>query len=142
MERIDLLHIRIIALVMSVIIALVIISACSTAPAESSDVTADAPSTDGFYTSVENGNGIYLEAVVEDGQIEIDWYLEGDDSALYWKGSFEVTNDKVISEGDTAAMDASIMGSGSDTKEFWFEGDELCFELTALGHTQTIRMER
>ncbi len=142
MERIDLLHVRTLALAMSVVIALMIIAGCSSPSAESADVTADAPATDGLYTSIENGNGIYLEALVEDGQIEIDWYLEGDDSALYWKGTFEATSDKIISEGDTSAMDASIMGSGSDTKEFWFEGDELCFELTALGHTQTIRMER
>lgn len=98
---------------------------------------------EGTWTVVDNSNGIDLVATIEGEEIEIDWLLDDNQSALYWKGSFPTDKDaELLSHADTKALDDSVMGSGDESKLFRFEENELRFELTALGHTQTIRMHK
>lgn len=83
---------------------------------------------------------MHMSAVVANGTIEI--VFESDtSSALYWKGTFpeSATNGQDISsQGDTEALDASLMGSSETVKEFTYDDGNITYELTALGVTTRV----
>lgn len=123
--------------VLAMLALVLALAACGEAEAET-------PSPyEGTWTVVDNSNGIDLVATIEGDHIEIDWLLESNQSDLYWKGTFPTEEGaELVSHADTKALDNSVMGSGAEAKIFRIEDGELHFELTALGHTQTIRLER
>ena len=47
-----------------------------------------------------------------------------------------------MSAGDVVQMETGLLASGGDSKEFTHEDRELKYELTALGVTMTVGMER
>lgn len=85
-----------------------------------------------------------MTAHISNNQIEID--LTGDgSSALYWKGTIPasaVNGSQLVSDGDTAAMDASLMGSGDDSKQFVYKDGKLQFAFSIMGVTRTIELEQ
>lgn len=99
----------------------------------------------GKWTTVNSSDPAFeMSAVVADNVMEIMWVHE-DTRALYWKGSApDIINsgEIFVSEGDTKAMDASLLGSLDSTKPFTYEDNQLRFDLTVMGITQTIKMER
>lgn len=112
----------------------VLITACG--GSETADLT-------GSWETVEDAP-VTMTAFVSEGVMEIA-LVQGTTHGVYWKGTVpaEVTaGDIFVSEGDTEAMDASILGSGLETKEFTYASDSIIFEFTVLGVTQTVTMER
>lgn len=86
-----------------------------------------------------------LVAHISEDSIKIDIELDGSSHGLYWKGSFPSTaedGDTLTSVADTEALDASIFGSGSDTKEFSYEDGKLVFSFSMFGITQDVSLER
>lgn len=100
-------------------------------------------SLEGVWMTADDA-AVQMTAEIIDGDIIIDWTME-DISALYWMGSApdEATDgDSFTSNGNTAQMDASLLGSGDPTKEFRYEDGKISFELTVVGVTQRIYLER
>jgi hypothetical protein len=101
----------------------------------------------GSWQSVnqDHENGVVMYALVSDGELEITWVADPTSHGLYWKGTVPdavTPGDSFTSNGDTEAMDMSLLGSGSSAKEFKYASDQISFDLTAVGITQTIFMER
>jgi hypothetical protein len=89
-----------------------------------------------------------MVATVSENAIEIMWETP-DTTALYWKGTFEapaaVSNTNrlwITSNGDTAAMENSLLASRDPTKRFTYEDGMLSFPLTVMGVTTTIKMTK
>lgn len=110
-------------------------------PAEPTDLTGEWKQTNGDETSYQAGT-------IADGVIEIYWVNEEDDSkALYWAGTYVAPTDVAEpytwdSENDTEKTGSSIMASPDDTKTFTYEDGVLSYEASALGVTQTVKMEK
>ena len=68
----------------------------------------------------------------------------GDTKSLYWKGSYNAPDKagdwKWTSQGDTAAMQASLLGSQDATKDFTYtKADGVSWETTAMGTTTVVK---
>lgn len=83
-----------------------------------------------------------MAAHISSNTIQIDWV---DDEALYWKGTMPtaLTNGtKVVSAGDTKAMDESFLASLDTEKEFTYVDGKLTFSMSMLGVTRTVYLTR
>lgn len=96
--------------------------------------TADAGSTDSW-----------MEAEITADTITVQWVSDnGDTKSLYWKGSYNAPDKagdwKWTSQGDTAAMQASLLGSQDATKDFTYtKADGVSWETTAMGTTTVVK---
>ena len=90
----------------------------------------------------------YHIATIQDDVIEIFWFDESTDSkSLYWAGSFVIptTADEPYtwdSENDKEKTDAAMLASGDDTKTFTYSDGQISYETSALGTTQTVKLEK
>jgi hypothetical protein len=86
-----------------------------------------------------------FEAKISDNHILIN-YVDKDRPnyrELYWVGTFPTTNTgKIVSVGDTKAMESALLASTSAKKAFVYEGDKIEFQFSVGGRTATIRLER
>lgn len=101
---------------------------------------------EGSWAMVNPEPALNMTAMISNDTIEIIWDLD-DLTALYWKGSFPTTDqlssiEKIESVGDVPAMDASLLGSQNKTKTFTYKDGRLAFELTVMGTTRVIELER
>ncbi|WP_200826214.1 hypothetical protein [Microbacterium timonense] len=112
------------------------------APAEPLDLTGEWKQTN------SNSADSYQAATITDSTITVDWVNEQDSArALYWAGTFEpptedTTHYEWDSVNDKAQTDTALMASGDDTKTFTYSDGVLSYELTAMGVTMTVEMER
>ena len=87
-------------------------------------------------------------AMITDDTIEVYWVSDnGDTKSLYWAGSFESPTDDAEpytweSENDHDKTDSALLASPDDTKTFTYESGELSYEVSALGTTTTVRLEK
>ena len=101
----------------------------------------------GTWTQIDKGDS-YQEAVIADGIIEINWISEEDNSkSIYWVGTYDAPTKSVnefrwTSERDTAATDMALLASTDDTKEFSYADGIISYEVSALGTTTTIELEK
>ncbi len=111
-------------------------------PAEPLDLAGDWKQTN------SNSADSYQAATIAGDLITVNWVNETDSTtALYWVGTYEAPTDAVetftwISAGDVAQMETGLLASGDDSKEFAYEDGKLKYELTAMGVTMTVEMER
>ncbi len=76
------------------------------------------------------------------------WVNEVDSTtALSWIGTYAAATEAAdtltwTSVGDVAQMETALLASGDDSKEFTYENGKLKHELTAMGVTMTVEMER
>jgi hypothetical protein len=94
----------------------------------------DPVSLEGGWAS-ESDDPSEMFATVLDDTMEI-YFVDDGVNMLYWKGTAPGTilpGDSFVSEADVEALDASLMGSGEETKTFRFEDNTLKFELGMLG---------
>ena len=97
-----------------------------------------------------NGNSEdnYQRAIIQDGQIEIHWVFESDDSeSLYWVGTYvapETVEEPYTwdSENDKEKTGSALLASGDDTKTFTYEDGQLSYSVSAMGNTQTVKLEK
>ena len=114
----------------------------STAPSTPPDLT-------GNWKQVNsNSETSYQEAVIEGDTIEVYWINDEDDSkALYWAGSYvaptaaskEFSWDSV---NDKSKTNTALLASGDDTKTFAYNNGELSYSVSAMGMTQTVKLEK
>lgn len=89
-----------------------------------------------------------MEAVIEGDSITVYWTNEGEETkALYWAGSCIAPTEATDtyswdSENDTEQTSTALLAASGDTKTFSYQDGVLSFDVTALGVTKTVTMER
>ena len=110
--------------------------------AEPLDLTGDWKQTN------SNSADSYQAATIAGDIITVNWVNEADSTtALYWIGTYVAPTEAAdtftwTSTGDVAQMETALLASGDDSKEFTYEDGKLKYELTAMGVTMTVEMER
>lgn len=104
------------------------------------------PDLTGSWVEVSDA-GTIMTADVSADKIEVYWtYTEDDTKALYWSGSFAPPTSSGTyswdSVNDHNKTDHALMASGDDTKTFAYAEEQITFDVTALGVTKTVRLEK
>ena len=87
----------------------------------------------------------WMEAEITDDTITVQWVGDnGDTRALYWKGSYDKPDKggdwHWTSQGDTEAMQESMLASQDTTKDFTYtKADGLSWETSAMGVTTVVK---
>lgn len=95
-----------------------------------------------------DSEGTWMEAVITEGTISIDWVSDGGATrSIYWVGTFDPKIEgtlphKVVSERNVQETDMALLASTDDTKEFTYENGQLSYSQSALGHTTKIVLEK
>ena len=104
---------------------------------------------DGTWVQINNASeDSYQEAVISGDTITINWVTASTDTkSLYWAGSVEIPENagdsfSWDSQNDTEQTQAAIMASGDDTKTFTCENGQISYDVSAMGMTQTVRLEK
>ena len=107
------------------------------------------PDLTGEWKQVDgNSEDTYQTATIKDGVIEVYWINETENSkALYWAGTYiaPTTADEPFSwdsANDTEKTSTAILASGDDTKTFTYQNGQISYEVSALGVTQTVKLEK
>lgn len=101
-------------------------------------------SSDSSLTGTWKSDSPQMVAHISNNQIQIDMVADGS-SALYWKGTLPSSvssGSTVISVGDTAAMEDSLLGSQYASKKFVYKDGKLTFPFSILGMTSTVKLEK
>ncbi len=96
-----------------------------------------------------NSETSYQSASIEKDTIEVYWVnTENDTKSLYWSGTYiapDVSENSVYSwdsENNVEKTKSSLLASNSATKKFSYENGILSYEATAMGTTQTVKLEK
>lgn len=87
-------------------------------------------------------------ATIAGDSIEVYWVSDnGETKALYWAGSFDAptTVDEPYtweSVNDKEQTDMAILASGDDAKTFTYQDGVISYEVSAMGVTQTVKLEK
>ena len=112
------------------------------APAAPLDLTGEWKQTN------SNAEDAYQTATITTDTISIDWVNEADSStSIYWAGTYAAPTGSADSytwdsTNDKSVTDTALLASGDDTKTFTYEGGVLSYDVTAMGTTQTVELER
>ncbi|WP_120494868.1 hypothetical protein [Microbacterium phyllosphaerae] len=134
--------------------------ACS-APAESTESKSDSQSaapeeveeapepvdlTGEWKQTNSNTPESFQSATITGETIEVSWNST-DTKSLYWAGTVTVPENAATSftfdsVNDTSKTDSAMLASSDPTKTFTYADGELSYEVTALGTTMTVRLEK
>lgn len=94
-----------------------------------------------------NSEETWQEAIIQADTITVSWVMDnGDSTALYWAGTFQAPSEpgdySWDSVNDTQQTGMAILASGDETKTFTYSEEQLSYEVSALGTTTTVRMEK
>ncbi len=135
---------KLLAIFLVTIMSLMLASCSSNTP----DVPDEPPVLLGNWEQINSKSSeSYHIAVVTDTEIEIYWYNETDDTkALYWSGSFKspTSADEPYSwdsKNNKQKTDNALLASSDPTKTFTYENGQIKYEASAMGATQTIKLE-
>lgn len=136
---------KLLALILTVVMG-ISFAACGNkepdVPAEPADLVGD------WVQVNSNSTDSYHIAVITDNEIEIYWYSEADETkSLYWAGSFTAptTADEPYtweSANNTEKTEMALLASSDPSKTFTYEDGQIKYEASALGTTQTIKLEK
>ncbi|MBT1182099.1 hypothetical protein JS531_09105 [Bifidobacterium sp. CP2] len=127
-------------------------TASTPAKSESSSKTQETPKpqpadlTGIWKQTNSNSNDSYMQAEITDGSIQV-YFVGTDAKSLYWKGTYEAPTEagdwKWTSQGDSAAMSSSLLGSQDSTKDFTYsEADGVSWQTTMMGTTVTVKTQK
>ena len=95
-----------------------------------------------------NSEDSWQSATIDESTITVYWVSDnGDTKSLYWAGTYTApeTVDEPYSwdsENDTEQTSTALLASGDDTKTFTYEDGQISYEVSALGTTTTVRLEK
>lgn len=95
-----------------------------------------------------NADDAWQSATIKGDTIEVYWVSDGGDTkALYWAGTFDAptTADEPYtweSVNDKEQTDMAILASGDDTKVFTYRDGVISYDVSAMGVTQTVNLEK
>lgn len=132
-------------LALSLLIAL---PACGGSPA-GYDTPPEPPDLTGEWKQVGgNSEDTWQSATITADYIEVYWVSDnGDTKSLYWAGSFTAPTsaDEPYtweSANDTEKTSMALLASTAESKAFTYENAQIVYEVTALGTTTTVRLEK
>lgn len=102
---------------------------------------------DGTWVQVNSKSETdYQEMTIDGEAMTVDW-ISPDTRSVYWIGTFTPPTEAAesyawTSQGDVDAMAAAILASTSETKDFAYEDGQIVYEVSMLGTTTTVRLER
>lgn len=125
---------------------LMLMAGCSNKPAASTPAPVEPLDLTGTWVSEASDEGAYTEAVITDDSIEINWITD-EANALYWAGSYEApakpgNSYSWTSKGDTKRMQASILASSEETKDFTYKDGVIKYKSAMMGVTKTVELEK
>lgn len=116
---------------------------------ESETGNATVPDLAGEWTQVNsNSEDSWQSATITENTITVYWVSDGGDTkSLYWAGSFDApeTAEEPYSwdsVNDTEQTSSALLASGAETKTFTYESGQISYDVTALGTTTTVRLEK
>lgn len=95
-----------------------------------------------------NSEDSWQAATITGDAIEVYWVSDGGDTkSLYWAGSYVApeTSEKSYtwdSVNDTEKTATALLASSDETKTFTYEAGQISYEVSALGTTTTVRLEK
>lgn len=153
------MKLRIFALMLCAALCLSL-SACGGAPSETAPssvgsaaaVSSSAPAAPDLTGDWKQVNAAsedsYQVATIQGDTIEIYWVTESADTkSLYWAGTFvapETTDEPYAweSANDTEKTGSALLASGDETKTFTYQDGQISYDVSAMGMTQTVRLEK
>ena len=95
-----------------------------------------------------NSEDSWQSATIEDGKITIDWVTNnGDTTMIYWEGSYIAPTEYSESytwESENQREDDKwdLLASDDDFKTITYEDGQISYEVSAMGSTSVVRLER
>ena len=95
-----------------------------------------------------NSEDSWQSATITGDAIEVYWVSDGGDTkSLYWAGSYiapETSEESYTwdSVNDTEKTETALLASSDETKTFTYEAGQISYEVSALGTTTTVRLEK
>ena len=141
---------KILPIALSSVLMLGLLTACGeTNQNEPEDEPVTPPNLVGEWKQTNsNADDAWQAATIAGDTIEVYWVSDnGDTKSLYWAGSFDAptTADEPYtweSENDKGQTDMAILASGDDTKAFTYQDGVISYEVSAMGVTQTVKLEK
>ena len=141
---------KILPIVLSSVLMLGLLTACGeTNQSEPKDEPVTPPDLVGEWKQTNsNADDSWQAATIAGDTIEVYWVSDnGDTKALYWAGSFDAptTADEPYtweSENDKDQTDMAILARGDDTKAVTYQDGVISYEVSAMGVTQTVKLEK
>lgn len=123
---------------------------CSSTSSENSEKTSkQIPELTGEWKQTNSkSSDAYQAATINNDTIEIYWVSDnGDTKSLYWAGSFAspTTADEPYtwdSENDHSKTENAMLASSDDTKTMTYQDGVLSYEVSALGTTTKVKLEK
>lgn len=101
-----------------------------------------------WVQSNSNSKESWQEATISENEIEINWISDnGDTKSLYWYGTYTAPTEagdsySWTSQSDTSKTEYALLASTDKTKTFNYENGVLSYEVSALGTTTIVKLER
>lgn len=95
-----------------------------------------------------NSEDSYQRATIREGQIEVYWVNDSENTeSLYWAGTYVApeTAEKSYewdSVNNKEKTDTALLASDADTKTFTYADGQLSYSVSAMGMTQTVKLEK
>ncbi|MDD2402528.1 MAG: hypothetical protein PHD60_10070 [Clostridia bacterium] len=121
---------------------------CSSTPTSSGNGNKIPDLTGEWKQANSKSKDSYQAATISGDIIEIYWVSDnGDTKSLYWAGSFiyPTTADEPYiwnSENDHSKTDSAMLASNADTKTMTYQNGVLSYEVSALGTTTKVKLEK
>ena len=141
-------------LLLSVSIML-IVSGCSNSNAPTSEQPTQAAAAteeakldlNGEWIQSDADSSTVQTATIANKSIEIYWLSEDDTKALYWAGSVadpekNTNNYEWDSVNDKSKTDGALLASPDDTKHFEYKDGKISYEVSAMGVTKKVTLEK
>ena len=117
-------------------------------PAEEAPAPEPLDLTGEWKQTNSNSADSYQAATISGDTITVNWMNDAESTtALYWVGTYIAPTDAAdtyswTSARDVAQTESAILASGDDAKEFTYTGGRLTYNVTALGVTKTVELEK
>lgn len=101
-----------------------------------------------WIQSNSNSEDSWQAATISENNIEVNWVTDnGDTKSLYWYGTYTEPTEpgdsySWISKNDTSKTEYSLLASTDKTKKFKYENGVISYEVSALGTTTIVKLER
>ena len=132
-----------------VIVVSMLLCLCACSFISSPEVPAEPADLTGEWKQVNSNSADgWQQATIEGETITIYWvYNNGDTKSLYWAGTYvaPTTIDEPYSwdsENDTEKTSTALLASGDNIKTFTYEDGQISYEISALGTTTTVKLEK
>lgn len=136
--------------IMSAVLLVSMLAACggSTGNAAKQETPTPPDLTGEWKQTNSNSEDAWQSAEIADDTIEVYWVSDnGETKALYWAGTYTAptTADEPYtwqSQNDKDKTGTALLASGDDEKKFSYAVGVLSYEVSAMGVTQTVELEK